>query len=1076
MTDPTSAETRLGRLLDRLLKAAEDSMHSGDLEQARATAEEVRAVDPDNRRAERILRLVASRQLAPAGERALMTLLFSDLVGSTMLSERVQPEELRDLFALYRAAAHEAVERYSGSVMHYAGDGILAGFGYPKPHEDDARRAVLAGLDLVTAMADARSDLERRFGSAVAVRVGTHTGRVVITDLRRNGSVRERDSIVGLAPNLAARIQSEAEPDTVVISDVTHQLVDTDFVMHSLGVRDLKGISRPVEVYVVQRPRYAGARFEAERYRKGGLVGRETQKQRLLDAWEKVRDEQGGGRAFLLVGEAGIGKTRLVAEVLDRVEAGGGTALGAGSLPYYSNVSLWPITRALERAIDGEGDEALVAYFERLELDPGRLVPFLAPLLGVDASEYPTPELEPSAFLDETLNRIVEWLSALGESKPHLVILEDLHWADPSTVTLAGRLAANCPSSVMMIATTRDPTTIPWLDDVEVVNLGRLDAEASRRLVENVAGGRELSEDLRQSIVERAAGVPLFVEELTRSCLDADRSDPIPLRLQELFTWRLKAPDVDLGIVQVAATVGPGFSASVVAEVVGDDGRVADQIQVLLDEGIVEPAVGPDSYRFRHALMRDAAYETQVLDLRIRTHARLAEVLTARGAEPAVIAEHFDRAGDPAQAASLYLVAGQSEQARGAHTEAARLFTRAIELLEQVPEAEERDLQELMARMMRGLSVSSTQGYAAPEVQADHRRAEVLASRLDARLEVLPSLIAIWAYWLTSGDLSTARGLVERLENLVSRPEFAWFEPEVDSCAGWLDLYRGELGSAREHLERAVTGFNARPFDQIVSPFWPLPNDPVAVSEIALACVSAIQGDLEEADRWQVGAIRRSEEVGFPRGPFSLAFVKTYAAWIQRFLGDHDKARLLGAEVVGIGQSYGYAYWMLLGSSYVAAGRPGGAPERGFLEETIANIRLLGQEAFVASNLSYLAILSHEDGLVEEALSLVEEALDVVAKTGECLHLPELLRHRARYSLELGGAPTEIVADLREALDESRRQGAKVAHLRAALAIARLPEEHRPKEWREWLASARDAVTGAIGEVREADEVLAGER
>ena len=185
-----------------------------------------------------------------------------------------------------------------------------------------------------------------------------------------------------------------------------------------------------------------------------------------------------------------------------------------------------------------------------------------------------------------------------------------------------------------------------------------------------------------------------------------------------------------------------------------------------------------------------------------------------------------------------------------------------------------------------------------------------------------------------------------------------------------------------------MTGFNARPFDQIVSPFWPLPNDPVAVSEIALACVSAIQGDLEEADRWQVGAIRRSEEVGFPRGPFSLAFVKTYAAWIQRFLGDHDKARLLGAEVVGIGQSYGYAYWMLLGSSYVAAGRPGGAPERGFLEDTIANIRLLGQEAFVASNLSYLAILSHEDGLVEEALSLVEEALDVVAKTGECLHLP----------------------------------------------------------------------------------------
>ncbi|HEX7100674.1 MAG TPA: adenylate/guanylate cyclase domain-containing protein [Acidimicrobiia bacterium] len=1074
MTDSTSAETRLGRLLDRLLKAAEDALHSGDLEQARATAEEVRAVDPENLRAERILRRVAARQLAPAGERALMTLLFSDLVGSTMLSEQVQPEELRDLFALYRAAAHEAVERYSGTVMHYAGDGILAGFGYPAPHEDDARRAVLAGLDLVTAMADARPGIERRLGAAVAVRVGIHTGRVVVTDLRRNGSVRERDSIVGVAPNLAARIQSEAHPDTVVISDVTHQLVDADFVMHSLGLRELKGISRPVEIFVVERPRYAGARFEAERYRKGGLVGRDAQREMLVDAWEHVRDGDQGGRAFLVVGEAGIGKTRLVAEVLDRVEAGGGSVLGAGSLPYYSNVSLWPIARALEHAI-GEADlAALVGYLGCLELEPGEYVPFLAPLLGIEAPDHPAPELEPSAFRDETLNRIVSWMGALGASKPHLVILEDLHWADPSTVTLVGRLAQRCPRSVLVIATTRDASTIPWLDEVEVVHLGRLDKDAALRLVENVAGERELSEDLRRSIIERAGGVPLFVEELTRSCLESDRSDPIPLRLQELFTWRLKAPDVDLGVVQVAATVGPGFSASVVAEVVGDEVRVSDQIEVLVDEGIIEAGPGADSYRFRHALMRDAAYETQVLDNRIRTHARLAEVLTARGSEPAVIAEHLDRAGVPAQAAGLYLVAGQSEQARGAHTEAARLFTRAIELLDQVPESEDRDLQELMARMMRGLSVSSTQGYAAPEVQADHRRAEVLASRLDARLEVLPSLIAIWAYWLTSGDLSTARGLVDRLEDLIARPEFSWFEPCVESCAGWLDFYQGELDSARQHLERSVAGFRARPADQIVSPFWPLPNDPLAVSYIALACVSALHGDLNEADQWQTSAVRRSEEIGFPRGPFSLAFVKTYAAWIKRYLGDHDKARLLGAEVVGIGQSYGYAYWMLLGSSYVAAGQPGGAPERRFLEETISNIRLLGQEAFVASNLSYLAILNHEEGAVEEARSLVDEALDVVHKTGEYLHLPELLRHRARYSLELGGSMTEILADLKEALDVSQRQGARVAHLRAALAIARLPEEHRPSEWRQWLESARAGVAGSLGDTREADAVLAG--
>ncbi len=224
-----SAETRLARLLERLLTSAEASLAAGDLEPARTTAEEVRAVDPDNRRAALVLQKVAARQIGPSGERALMTLLFSDLVGSTVLSERVEPEQLRDLFSFYRTAAREAVTRYGGTVMHYAGDGILAGFGHPAPHEDDARRAVLAGLDLVVALRDARAQLDDRFGVALEVRIGIHTGRVVVTDLTDDGSVAERDSVVGLVPNLAARLQQAAEPGTVVISDVTQQLVDADF-------------------------------------------------------------------------------------------------------------------------------------------------------------------------------------------------------------------------------------------------------------------------------------------------------------------------------------------------------------------------------------------------------------------------------------------------------------------------------------------------------------------------------------------------------------------------------------------------------------------------------------------------------------------------------------------------------------------------------------------------------------------------------------------------------------------------------------------------------------------------------
>ncbi|HMI33901.1 MAG TPA: adenylate/guanylate cyclase domain-containing protein [Propionibacteriaceae bacterium] len=1086
MTDlPISAEGRLARLLERLLNAAEASLAAGDLEPARATAEEVRAVDPDNRRAALILQRVATRPVGPAGERALMTLVFSDIVGSTMLSERVEPEQLRDLFSSYRAAAREAVQRYRGHVMQYSGDGILAGFGYPEPHEDDARRAVLAALDLVVAMRDARADLDRRLGVAPDIRVGIHTGRVVVTDLSDDRSVAERDSIVGIVPNFAARIQQAAEPGMVVISDVTQQLVDADFYLHSLGERELKGISRLVEVFAVERPRYAGARFEAERYRKAGLVGRDQPRDRMLAAWEAIREQAvpAASSTFLVVGEAGIGKSRLVAEVLDRVEASSGRVLGLGCLPYYTNVSLWPITQTLERLLGVASEAAdrllpLVSHLTSLGLDPARFVPFLGPLIGVtQAPEYPAPELDPSAFLDETLSRIVEWLGALSDRTPHLFVVEDLHWADPSTLGLLGRLVDRRPRGILTIATTRDDSVIPWRDSVEVLQLGHLDGPAALRLVDNIAAGKELPSDQRASIVRLADGIPLVIEELTRFYLDENRTEAMPLRLQELFTWRLKSPGVDLRVVQIAATVGPTFDADTVSEVVGAAGTVAEQLRILADNGIIEPG-DPDAniYRFRHALLRDAAYETQVLDVRSQTHARVAETIADRGAEPALIAEHLDLAGQAQRAASLYIVAAQAEQGRGAHTEATRLLSRALELLETLPESDDRDLNELTARMLRALSVSSMQGYAAHDVQVDHRWAEELTKRLGTRPEVLPSIIAIWAYWLTSGDLPTARGLIDRLTDMLGQEAFSWFEPEVESCAGFQDFYEGHLELAREHLERSIAGFTARPSDQAVSPFWPLPNDPIAVGQIALASVSTLRGELEDAAHWEREALRRGEEIGFPRCPFSRAFVMVYAAWMRRFLGDDKACFQLGSEVVAIGQEYGYVFWTTLGSVYIARGAPGGEAHREFLQETVTTLRLMGQEAFAASNLGYLARLHAAAGDIDSAQDVMAEALDAVRKSGEHVHLPELLRQRAAYTLAGRGDTDEAVADLREAVYVATEQGARVARLRAALELARLPESLRPKGWRILLEEARSDMPASFvsDETAVADDLLAG--
>jgi class 3 adenylate cyclase len=1076
-----SAETRLSRLLERLLTAAETSLAAGDLEPARAMAEEVRAVDPENRRAGLLLRQISARQLRPAGERALMTLLFSDLVGSTLLSERVEPEQLRDLFTAYRSAAREAVDQYNGNLMQYSGDGILAGFGYPAPHEDDARRAVLAGLDLVVALRDARSDLEHRFGVALEVRVGIHTGRLVVADISDDSSVAERDSIVGLVPNLAARVQQAADPGMVAISDVTQQLVDADFFLHSLGERRLKGISRPVEVFGVERPRYAAARFQADRYRKAGLVGRDAPRAQLLAAWDSVRTGAGPATAsFLLVGEAGIGKTRMVADMVDRAEASGGTVLGGACLPYYSNVSLWPIVRLLERTTDRLGPDAdrlgwLVDGLRSLGMDPAQAVPFLSPLLGIPpTSEYPAPELDPTALLDHTLSCLVDWLAGTAERRPHLFVVEDVHWADPSTLELLGRLAARQLAGVLTLATAREHTADPWPDTLHVLELGRLDTPAANQLVDNLTAGSPLDDRERAAIIEHAEGIPLFIEELTRSSMDAQRSEPIPLKLQGLLTWRLKSPGVDLRVVQVAATVGPTFDPAVVAAVIGDEEGVPDQLAVLAGAGIIEPtglAVG--TYRFRHALMRDAAYETQVLDVRRSTHAAVAEVLAARASPPALIAQHLDLAGAVDRAAGAYVAAAHAEQGRGAHAEAARLVSRGLELLETLPASDERDSSELTARMLRALIVSSMRGYTSPDVESDARRAQALAGRL-GRPEVLPALIGIWAYWLSSGQLTTARGVLDQLTAMVREPAFAPFAPEVETVTGVHELHRGRLPAAQGHLQRAWAGLTARPPEQ-VPPVWPLPNDPVSAVASALAAVTAARGDLAEAEGWQRAAEARARDIGPPLGPSSLAFAKaSWGAWVQVLVGDFGAAQRLGAEAAAIGQEHGYALWTTLGATWAATGTPGGPPDREFLDRTIAALVRMGQVTFLASHLAVLAGLDADAGDVDRADEHLAEAFAAVQRSGEDLHLPELLRLRARLRLARGDDAGAAAADLTEAVRVATAQGARMSRLHAAVDLARLPPPSRPADWRAVLADARDDLPAstATSATAAADELL----
>lgn len=1084
-TAPGSAETRLASLMGRLLAAAEEAVRAGDLDTARATAEDVRTVDPDNERAAQIIARVIAAQRAPVGERALMTLMFADLVDSTALAEQLEPEAMRDIFSRYRQEAHSAVERYGGHVVQYLGDGIVAGFGYPQAHEDDARRCVLAGLDLARRVLEAGPALAAVHGIAPQVRIGVHSGRVVIADLG-SGSAREHDSIVGAAANLAARIQSVAEPGVVAISDVTHSLVEADFETRSLGIHSLKGVSRGVEVFAVVRARAVIDRLDAGRYRLAAMVGRDDAEQRLVQAWQQVQDAalaaDAPGVALLVSGDAGIGKTRLVADLRRHVARSAGDTLATGCAAYYANVSLWPIERLMERALDLPTDlragrlDALVEHVARLDMDVARAVPMLAPLLGVaDHDRYPEPRLDPGALRQERLGCLLDWLTRLAAATPRLLVVEDLHWSDPTTLELLGRIVAAPPHGLLTVMTSRTAEAIEWAGDSERVALERLAEADVAALVDDVAAGHELDPATRTSIIARAEGIPLFAEELARSALEAG-DEPLPMRLQELMTGRLKAPSVDLRLAQVAATIGGTFTTGTVSAVIDDPEHAGTGLAALAAAGIIEPDGEPGSgmFHFRHALLRDAAYETQVLDVRRHTHAQVAGVLSAEGAEPSLVAHHFDLAGDPARAIPHYLAAAQASQAAGAHAEAITVASRAIELIADMGEDEQRDLTEVTARMMRVLSVTSTHGYAAPGVQDDQRRAEALTEKLGHRPEVtFPVLIAIWAYWLTNGDLGTAGHLVGRMVQMVETHAQTWFRPEVETCAGFQSLFEGDLTQAAPHLEAAVAGFRARPAGELVSPLWPIPNDPYAVTAIALACVATLQGDIPRASRWEADAIARAEACGFPQGPFSLAFVKTYMAWNRRVVGDAAAAQTLGAEVIAIGRDYGYAYWMALGAMYLAAAAPGERPAPEALTQSIATLRAIGHEAFNASSLGYLAELWRDAGDATQAADVIADAVLLAEKTGERLHLPELLRIRA--TLHAADAPEEAAADLDEAVVLATQQATWLIALRAAVAAAELPERARRIEWRATLEEAlgRMPAGAQLAEVARATVLLA---
>jgi class 3 adenylate cyclase len=761
----TMVSERVQRQIDRLLDEAEAAIATGDWAAVGDHARTVLRLDPEN--SDALSYLAASERdpdsaggegspdtqdlaepqppssSAPDAERRQLTVMFCDLQGSTALSQQLDPEELRDVIRGYQEVCAGAVARFEGHIAKYLGDGLLVYFGYPQAHEDDPQRAVRAGLAILQDMGPLNARLKSDKDLELTVRIGIHTGLVVAGEMG-GGDTLEELAIVGETPNIAARIEGAAEPDGIAISDVTASLVQGFFLCESMGPHDLKGISEPVELFRVLEESGAQTRFDvAVSTHLTPLVGREQEVGLLLDRWEQV--EEGLGQVVLVSGEAGIGKSRLLQGLIDGLAGRPHVFQQHRCSPYHQNSALFPVIESYERWLGFQREDSQeeriqaieTALEERSLLTPEALS-LWAGMLSVPLDEsHPPLDLSPQRQRQKTMELMTQLKVATANEQPVLAVFEDLHWADPTTLEFLGLLVEQVATSkVMAILTFRPEFTPPWgsRSHVTQINLNRLPQRLATDLIALVTGGKELPEEVIDQIASKSDEVPLFVEELTQMVIESgllremdgryELTGPltdlaIPSTLQDSLTARLDRLGEVKEVVQLASVLGREFIYQLIQAVSQqDDAPLSDHLrQLVAGEFLYQQGVLPEaSYIFKHALIQDAAYNSLLISRRQQYHQLVAQVYEESFPEtvesqPELLAHHYTEAGLNQQAVPYWQQAGQIAVRRSANVEAVNHFTKGLELLEALPDTQERDSQEAELQTFLGQCLIQVRGF-----------------------------------------------------------------------------------------------------------------------------------------------------------------------------------------------------------------------------------------------------------------------------------------------------------------------------------------------------------------------------
>lgn len=1010
-------------------------------------------------------------------ERRQLTVMFCDLVESAPLAERLDPEDLRDVFLAYQELCAQAVSNAEGYIARYLGDGVLIYFGYPQAHEDDARRAVSSGLRILEALQHLNPQMTKKWGERLSVRIGIHTGLVIIGEM----GVKEAPdpmAIVGATPNIAARLQSLAQPNTMIISSATHRLVDGFFECRRLEQQKLKGISDPISIFQVLRESKAKSRFAvAEKSGLTPFVNRNTETQLLFDRWQAATT--GRSHAVLLQGEAGMGKSRLVWEIKKNIATEQEVWITEiqGS-PYYRNSAFYPITEFLQQytfnfSQEDTANEKLAKmeqFLEQCSLPPEDYVPLFASLLAVPAaSQYPPLNLTPERQKQKTIEAMTAVCSAITEIQPVLLVIEDLHWMDASTLDAITHFLEHIRNHrLLMLLTCRPEFKSPWQEQTHLhhLQLNSLGRKEIKVMVEQTAQEHSLPQPLVQQIVQKTDGIPLFVEELTKTVLEADananstengyRDEYVPLAipttLHDSLIERLDRLSVVKEVAQLGSTLGRKFDYELLEEVSQwNQATLRNGLNQLVEAGLLYQEGSPPfaKYQFKHALIQDAAYQSLVKIRRQAYHQRIAHTLERRGNEqgairPELLAYHFTEAGLLHSAIQYWLQAGQRDLSQAANSEAIAHLTRGIECLDGIAEGTERDRLELQMQLSLAPAYMAIKGWAAVEVEDTCIRARDLSEKLGDTQSLSGALWGLWTNYFLRGQLDPAKETALKVCQLANHAGQPILRIIACHAIGYTNHSRGEYLDSKSHADQGINFYQLNTEKEIVLTFQ-------FSSTVAMRLFSATSlwmlGYPEKAARQIEQAFNLVNEL---KHTPSTAYALALGCFFHHYNRDFQWVKEQSAKLLKISLEEGFLLW----PSFATTLHGWAIAMQGDLDKGISEMKQ-GIESFAktnsAINYPHMIVMLAEAliqlGQSSHALEVLETGIQQATNRNEHHMEPELHRLKAEAFLQQGfknqnNQHSELIKQaedsFKQAINVAKHQSALMLELRAVMGLSRI--------------------------------------